>query len=37
MGLLVQYVLMNRDLRRWIVDSKWNGKRHAVSLAHNGA
>jgi hypothetical protein len=31
-----QYVLMNRDLRRWIVDRKWNGKRHAVSLAHNG-
>jgi hypothetical protein len=27
-----QYVFMNRDLRRWIVDSKHTGRRHAVSL-----
>jgi hypothetical protein len=28
-----QCVFMNRDLRRWIVDQRWSGKRHTVSLA----
>jgi hypothetical protein len=27
-----QYVFMNRDLRRWIVDHKYDGRRHTVSL-----